>query len=120
MRRQILRITTAADGSATVKGSAVLGKLYGILYTPGTIATGGDLTITCEGDVSHTLLVKANAGTSATWYYPRELQHNPADGAALTGTAGGDRAYPVVDGTFKVVVAEGGNGGVGSVTFYYE
>lgn len=120
MRKQTLSITTAADGSATVTGSAVLGELCAVLYKPGTIDTGATITITCEGDYTHTLLVKASAGTTNTIYHPRELTHNPADGAALTGTAGGDRAEPVLDGTPKFVVASGGNGGVGSVVLYYE
>ena len=120
LNRKILTWTTNAGGAATVTDKAVLGKLYGILYAPGTTDTGATVTVTCEGVGSHTLLVKATAGTSNTWYYPREVQHNPADGAALTGTAGGDRAMPVCEGYFKVVIASGGNVTTGSVVIYYE
>ena len=120
MNRQILSITTAADGSAAVSGQAVLGKLYAIEYRPGTIATGATITATCEGDSSKALLTKANAGTSNVVFYPRDLVHAVADGAALTGTAGGDRCLPILNGTLKITVASGGNGGVGSVVFYYE
>ena len=120
MRKQRLAYTTNASGAATVKGSAVFGKLYGILYIPGTTDTGATVTVTCEGDASHTLLVKATAGTSNLWFYPRELMHNPSDGAALTGSAGGDRALPVLDGYPQVVIASGGNTLSGAVVVYYE
>ena len=120
MRRQILAYTTTAGGAATTKGTAVLGKLHGILYKPGTTDTGATVTVTCEGDASHTLLVKATAGTSNLWFYPRELMHNPSDGAALTGVAGGDRAEPILDGSPQVVIASGGATLSGSVVVYYE
>ena len=121
MRKYTFPITTDGSGNATVISSAVLlGELETIAYYPGTIATGATITVTAEGDASHTLLVKASAGTTNTWYHPRELIHNPADGAALTGTQGGDREEPIVDGYLKVVVASGGAGGIGSVVVYVE
>lgn len=120
MKRQRISLTTDASGDAAVTGVAVLGKLYAIEYRPGTIATGATLTVTCEADSSKPLLTKANAGTSNLWFYPRDLVHGVADGAALTGTAGGDRAEPILHGAPKVVIASGGNGGVGSVIIYYE
>jgi hypothetical protein len=65
-------------------------------------------------------LTKASAGTAVAWFYPRYLVHAVADGAALTGTAGGDRAAPIVSGVLKVVVASGGDTKTGKVIFYYE
>ena len=128
MKRQLFPITTAADGSATVgqsqttAQSAIIGKLEAIKYMPGTIATGATVTVTCvAGDGSEKpLLTQANAGTANLWKYPRDLVHGVTDGAALTGTNGGDRTCPLVDGQIKIVIASGGNGGVGSVTVYYE
>jgi hypothetical protein len=120
MKRQILDITTTAGGDASVVGAAVAARLYAIEYLPGTIATGATVTVTCEGDRSKPLLTKANAGTSNLLFYPRDLVHAVADGAALTGSAGGDRALPLMYGAPKVVVASGGNGGVGQVVIYYE
>jgi hypothetical protein len=78
--------------------------------------------VTCvAGDGSvKPLLTQANAGTAVLWKYPRDLVHAVADGAALTGTSGGDRTEPLLDGQIKIVVASGGNGGIGSVTVYYE
>ena len=121
MKNRTLSITTAADGSATVNDTtAILGKLYAIEYRPGTIATGATITATCEGGGSKPLLTKATAGTANSWYYPRDLVHAVADGAALTGTSGGDRCKPILSGRVRVVVAAGGNGGVGTVEIYYE
>lgn len=128
MKRQLFPITTAADGSATVGQStttakpAIIGELCAVKYMPGTIDTGATVTITCvAGNGSaKPLLTKATAGTADLWFYPRDLMHAVADGAALTGAAGGDRTEPLLDGQIKIVVAAGGNGGVGSVTIYYE
>lgn len=120
MKRQLIPITTDASGDASVLGKAVLGKLYAIEYRPGTIATGATLTVTAESDSSKPLLSKSSAGTSNLWFYPRDLVNAVADGAALTGTAGGDRALPILNGVPKVVIASGGNGGIGSVVIYYE
>jgi hypothetical protein len=119
MKRQILNITTTALGAATVNGSAVLGKLFAIEYRPGTLDTDAILVITAESDTSKPLLSLDSVGTSALLYYPRDLVHAVANGAALTGAAGGDRALPVLNGTPRVVVTDGGDTGVGSVVIYY-
>ena len=121
MKNITLSITTAANGSATVNDTtAILGELYAIEYRPGTIATGATITVTCEGGGSKPLLTKASAGTANSWYYPRDLVHAVADGAALTGTSGGDRCKPILSGRARVVVASGGSGGVGTVEIYYK
>ena len=121
MKNKTLSITTAADGSATVNDTtAILGELYAIEYRPGTIATGATITVTCEGGGSKPLLTKATAGTANSWYYPRDLVHAVADGAALTGTSGGDRCKPILTGRVRVVVAAGGSGGIGTVEIYYK
>ena len=113
--------TTTTGGAATELGErAVHGKLYAVDYLPGTTATGATITLTDEGLMSHTLLVKASAGTSNTRYYPRDLVHAAADGAALTGTSGGDRACPLIAGVPKLVVASGGSAKSGAVVLHYE
>jgi hypothetical protein len=53
-------------------------------------------------------------------FYPRDLVHAVADGAALTGTAGGDRTMPILAGVLKVTVASGGNAKSGKLIIYYE
>jgi hypothetical protein len=121
MKKILLTYTCSAGGDATATGESVLGKLYAIEYQPGTTATGATITFTCENGVySKPLLTKASAGTSNTMFYPRDLQHAVADGAALTGTAGGDRALPLMSGSPKLVVASGGNATSGKAIIYYE
>lgn len=121
MNRIVFPITTAADGSASVTANSTIGKLYAIEYQPGTIATGATVTVTCEnGAYSKPLLTKASAGTSNLLFYPRDLVHAVADGAALTGTSGGDRALPVVAGIVKVVIASGGDKTSGVMIVYVE
>lgn len=120
MRRETLSYTTAANGSATATGPAVFGKLYAVEYLPGSTDTGATITLTCEGASSQPMLTKASAGTSNAWFYPRALVNGVADGAALTGTAGGDRTLPLMAGYLKLVVASGGNAKSGSVVVYIE
>lgn len=121
MRTITLKLVTgASDGAATTNGErSIFGKLYAIEYRPGTIDTGATLVVTCEGLGSKPLLTKASAGTANSWYYPRDLVHAVADGAALTGTSGGDRCLPILNGTPKATIASGANSKTGYVTLYY-
>lgn len=115
-----LSYTTAAGGGATVLGeTAIAGKLYAVEYHPGTTDTGATLALTCEGIASKPLLTKASAGTTNSWYYPRDLMHKVEDGTALTGTAGADRTMPILAGVPKLVVASGGNAMSGAVVLHY-
>jgi hypothetical protein len=121
MRTVILTATTTAGGAATVNApTGILGKLYAILYKPGTLDTGATITVTCEGMNSKPLLTKTTAGTVDTLFYPRDLVNGVADGAALTGAAGGDRTMPLLIGIPRLVVASGGDTMTGSVVLYYE
>ena len=124
MKNIMLKLSTGvADGAAlTLAPTAILGELYAIEYQPGDIATGATLTISSLGAnaAEKPLLTKATAGTANSWYYPRDLVHAVADGAALTGTDGGDRACPIIQGVIKATIASGGNSKVGYVAIYYE
>jgi len=112
--------TSAGGGFTTGATQPANGKLYAIEYRPGDIDTGATIAVTCESDVSKPILTKASAGTSNTWFYPRDIMNAVADGAALTGTAGGDRALPIFSGRPKVVVTSGGDTKTGSIVFHYE
>lgn len=121
INRVILTLATDGDGAETEYSEIVMGKLYAIEYQPGTIDTGATVTVTCENGVtSHALLTKASAGTANTIYYPRDLVHAVADGAALTGTSGGDRALPVLAGRIKCVIASGAATKTGKLIVYFE
>lgn len=109
-------ITTNASGDATVYLAQGVNKncngfLVALKYTPGTLDTGADLTIT--GETSGVpIMTKLNAGTSTVFYYPRALLNQVADGAA---GASGTEKIPIVDERIKVVVAQGGNALSGSI-----
>jgi len=124
MKDIVLALNThvSAGTASTLAPTGVLGKLLAVLYVPGTIDTGATLTLTCLGiDGSEKpLLTKATAGTANVWFYPRDLVHAVADGAALTGTSGGDRTCPILAGVVKAAIASGGNSKAGKVVIYYE
>lgn len=109
-------IVTDASGNATVYlapsiNAGLNGFLEVLKYTPGTIATGADLTITGETS-GIPIMAKSDAGTSIVFYYPRALPNAVADGAPGTVPA---LRIPIKNERIKIVVAQGGNGGVGSI-----
>lgn len=110
-------ITTDGSGDATVYlGSSMRGILLALKYTPGTLDTGADLTITCETSGA-AILTKANAGTSDVFFYPRALANAVADGAAGTNS---QEYIPLVEERIKVVVASGGDSKEGTITAFWE
>lgn len=119
MRAIKLGFTTDTSGDATVVGASVNGLLHAVVWAKGTCDNGVDCTCsTVNSAGAATLLTLTDANASAI-YYPRHLVHSEA-GAALTGTAGGDRTKPLAAGNLKIVVAQGGSAKTGSVTFYVE
>lgn len=114
-------LTTAAGALTTYSESPVFGKLYAVHFKLGTLESGAaDVTISYTGSdgVSVTLLTITNAAANAI-YKPRDLVHDAA-GTALTGTAGGDRALPIVAGKIKVVVAQASLVQTGNVLLYVD
>jgi hypothetical protein len=123
MKSIVIPFTTNGSGAVTAKAEhSVFGKLYAVEYQPGTIATGATITLTGNGPYgsSKPLLTKANAGTANVWFYPRDLVHGVEDGAALTGTSGGDRVCPLLNGVPQIAVASGGATLTGKVILWYE
>ena len=117
MRIVNLAFTTSTAGAATVTGESVQGFLYAVVWNKGTCDNGVDCTLSSVNSAgAATLLTLTDANASAI-YYPRHLVHSEA-GAALTGTAGGDRAMPLASGNLKIVIAQGGSAKAGSVTCY--
>jgi len=118
-----LKLTAVCDGSgdATVNApTGINGKLYAIQALLGTLSSGNaDLTISVQGhDAARTLLTITNIAANGL-YYPRDLVHDAA-GNALTGSSGGDRALPLCIGIPRLVVAQGGAAGSGSVILFWE
>lgn len=111
-------ILTAADGSATVYlGTNIRGYLVALIYRPGTMDTGADLTVTGETS-GIPILTKTNLGTGNSFLYPRGVPTNPATGALGTNPA--SEAIPILNERIKVVVAQGGNALSGSIEAIYD
>jgi len=112
-------ITTAADGSATVYlGSKIRGYLVALVYRPGTIVTGADLTITGE-TTGVPILTKSNLGTANSFLYPRALPTSANSSTGALGTVPSER-IPLFNERIKVVVAQGGDTLTGSIEAIYE
>lgn len=110
-------IATDGSGDATVYlGSKMRGLLLALKYTPGSIETGADITITGETS-GIPILTKENAGTSDVFFYPRALANAVADGAAGTNS---QEYIPLAEERIKVVVANGGDSKEGSITAVWE
>lgn len=104
--------TTSGAGALTVDATtAVFGLLYAVEWIDGTLDNGSTAVISCQNTasgVANTLLTLANPLADAdAWFYPRVLMHSEA-GAALTGTSGGDRTMPLMNGVPRLVVSSGG------------
>jgi hypothetical protein len=115
--------TTSGAGALTVDATTpVFGLLYAVEFIDGTLADGGTTTITCQNTasgVANTLLTLAPTLSNAdAWYYPRVLVHDQS-GAALTGSSGGDRALPIMNGVPRMVISSGGSAAVGGVILHY-
>jgi hypothetical protein len=121
LKTRRLNVTTDASGDATTNDTlSIFGQLYAVETIDGDLADGVDLTLSVqstESGTALTLLTLTDFNTDAM-YYPRHLVHGET-GTALTGTSGGDRALPVINGTLRAVVAQGGNAKTGGVIVYY-
>lgn len=121
LKTRYLQGTTNASGAATFTDTlSVLGYLYAVETVDGTFDDGVDATlsvVSTESGTALTLLTLTDWNTDAM-YYPRHVVHGET-GTALTGTAGGDRCMPVLNGTLQVVIAQGGNTKTGGLIVYY-
>lgn len=110
--------TTAADGSLTVTASTkVLGLLEAVEWIDGTFDNGVDavLSVVRDNDAADvTLLTLTNADNDAVYLVRPEV--STIAGAAVTGVV----TRTPVNGSLKLVVANGGNAKVGGCIVYYE
>ena len=114
MNAMLLAIVSDSDGAATVNGDrSVIGFLYAIHYTIGTLAVTGDIVVSTQSSVGAQTLLTVSPAADA-WYYPR------VDSCGATGTAlSANAEYPVLDGIPRVVIAQGGSVASGSVELYW-
>lgn len=112
--RQVVAVTTAADGSATAYSGVVTGKLSQIRYVKTDFDNGVGFTITAEA-TGETLWAEAAVNASAT-RAPRQATHSTAGVAALyagSGTAVNDK-IALANDRVKIVIASGGNAKTGA------
>ena len=112
-------ITTDASGNATVYlGTKIRGYLIALIYRPGTLETGADLTVTGESS-GIPILSKLNLGTANSFLYPRALPTNANSATGPLGTIPSEK-IPILNERIKVVVAQGGNTLSGTIEAIYE
>ncbi len=120
MKRYKVRVTTAADGTATAFTPQVKGKLHQIEYVKTDYADGVDFTITGE-KTGIGLWTESNVNASAV-RAPRQPTHSQVGAALLYasgGTAVADKVAIAAD-RIKIVLAQGGNAKVGDFHFLIE
>lgn len=121
MKTRKLSGTTNADGDLTVNDTlSICGELIAVEYMLGSFAATTDVTLTYQnGEGNAQTLLTLTDATASKMYNVRHLVHGET-GTALTGTAGGDRCEPVINGTLRMVIAQGGDAKTGGVIVYYE
>jgi hypothetical protein len=116
IRKFVVPVTTASDGSATAYSPYLSGYLHQIQYVKTDFADGVDFTITADV-TGETLWTESNVNAAAI-RAPRQATHSTAGAAALYasgGTAVNDRIALSRD-RVKIVIAQGGNVKAGSFT----
>ncbi len=115
--------TTNSSGAATIVDpeGGIIGKLYAVAWVDGTLVDNNTSVLSViNGDAATTLLtLGAGEGDNDDIKYPRTLVQDLSD-TDLTGTAGGDRAMPVVAGTLQLVIASGGDTKTGGCLVYIQ
>lgn len=114
VRRFVVSVTTAADGTATAYTPYLSGKITAIHYIKTNYADGVDFTITAEA-TGETIWTESNVNASKVCM-PRGATHSNAGVAALYasgGTAVNDLIRVSRD-RVKIVLAEGGNAKTGT------
>lgn len=122
LTRVTVPVVTIADGSATAYSPALNGNLRSITYTKpaeGGFAAGVDFTITTE-KTKITIWTEVNVNASAA-KLPHIAVHDNA-GTAIEYSAGVPvcAPIPICDERVKIVIADGGDGGIGTFDIVIE
>lgn len=117
IRRHVVSVTTASDGSAEAFSPYINGKLRSIQYIKpgsGNFDDGVDFTITAEA-TGETLWTESNVNATKHCR-PRAAQHSTAGVAALYASGGTAVNEMIALGRdrVKIVIASGGNAKVGA------
>jgi len=116
LRKFIVPITTASDGSATAYTPYVSGYIHSIQYVKTDFADGVDFTITVDG-TGETVWTEANVNAAAVKAVrqPTYTTGGVASLYAAGGVAVNDRVALSRD-RVKIIIASGGNATTGSFT----
>ena len=114
VRRFVVSVTTASDGTATVYSPHLSGLIHEIHYIKTDFVDGVDFTITAEA-TGETIWTQSDVNAAAV-KAPRQATHSTAGVAALYasgGTAVNDRIALGRD-RVKIAIAQGGNAKTGA------
>jgi hypothetical protein len=114
MKRVIVNVVTAADGSATAYSSYISGKIHSIHYVKTDFADGVDFAITADR-TGEGIWTESNVNAAAV-RYPRAATHSTAGVASLFAAGGTAVQAPVAlaSDRVKIVIAQGGNAKLGA------
>ena len=114
MRRHVVSVTTASDGSATAYSPYISGKIHAIHYVKTDFTDGVDFTITAEA-TAETIWTEANVN-AAKACFPRGATHSNAGVAALYASGGVAVNDKIALGRdrVKIAIASGGNAKTGA------
>ncbi|MGE4044471.1 MAG: hypothetical protein AB7F35_06435 [Acetobacteraceae bacterium] len=114
IRRFVVPVTTASDGTATEYSPVLSGYIHEIHYIKTDFADGVDFTITAEA-TGETIWTQSDVNAAAV-KAPRQATHSTAGVASLYasgGTAVNDRIALSLD-RVKIQIASGGNTKIGA------
>lgn len=114
MRRHVVSVTTASDGSATAYSPYISGKIHAIHYLKTDFTDGVDFTITAEA-TAETIWTEANVN-AAKACFPRGATHSNAGVAALYASGGVAVNDKIALGRdrVKIAIASGGDAKTGA------
>lgn len=113
IRRFVVSVTTASDGTATAYSPYLSGEIMQISYVKTDFADGVDFTITGEA-LGQTIWTESDVNAAKNCF-PRQ-QINSTVGVALTldGTRTATDRIALSRDRVKIVIAQGGNVKVGA------
>jgi hypothetical protein len=115
MQKMTLAIACDALGDFTgYIGSRLRGTVHAIQYVKDTLDGGTDLVITGE---TTEVPILTDSPAASEWFYPRAFPNQNTDGAA---EADATCDIHVLNERIKVVVAQGGNLGAGSISVFVD
>jgi hypothetical protein len=95
-------------------GDCIRGTVQSIFYDKDSLDAGTDIVVTGE---TTGVAILTDSPSADEWFYPRAFPNQATDGAA---EADATELIWLFKERIKVVVAQGGSGGAGSITVYVD